>query len=99
MVFLPTATAYICVAVGYLRTGFAFYLTFMITSYLVGFFKRLAEWPLIAKITLACGPPVLGLGYFYSTQDTLTGQGGMFLPAFIYFALSLVAGYALKRLD
>ena len=65
----------------------------------MGFFKRFAEWPLIAKIVLACGPPVLGLGYFYSTQNTLTGQSGLFLPGLIYIVLSLVAWYALRRLD
>lgn len=68
-VFAPTAIAYICLVVGYLRTGLALYLTFVLVAYMVGWFKRITEWPLISKIILACGPPLLGLGYIFSTQN------------------------------
>jgi hypothetical protein len=95
-VFLPTAIAYICLVVGYLRTGLAFYLTFVIGAYFVGWFKRIGEWPLISKIILACGPPLLALGHFFSTQNF---RSGMLAPGIIYYVVSLVGGFALKRLD
>lgn len=95
-VFLPTAIAYSCLVMGYLRTGLALYLTFITAAYALGWFKRIMEWPVIAKIILACGPPLLGLGYFFST---LNFTSGMFAPGLIYCILSLVGGYALERFD
>ena len=95
-VFLPTAIAYICLVVGYLRTGLGLYLTFVIGAWFVGWFKHISEWPLISKIILACGPPLLGLGYFFSTQ---TFTSGMIAPGVIYYVVSLVGAFALKRLD
>ena len=95
-VFIPAAVAYGCLVVGYLRTGLAVYSTYIVAAYLVGWFKRIAEWPLISKITLACGPPLLGLGYFFSTQIYTSG---MMAPGIAYCVLSVVVGIALQRLD
>jgi hypothetical protein len=82
--------------VGYFRTGLAFYLICVIGAYFLGWFKRIAEWPLISKIILACGPPLLGLGYCFSTQNF---RSGMLAPSIIYYVVSLVGGFALKPLD
>jgi hypothetical protein len=95
-VYIPTAIAYICLAIGYLRAGLALYLVFIVVGAAVGWFKRIGEWPLVSKIILACGPPLLGLGYYFSTQNFTPG---MYAPGFIYAALGLVGGYALERLD
>lgn len=95
-VFLPTPVAYLCLVVGYLRTGLALYSAFIIASYMAGLLKRVAEWPLISKITLACGPPLLGLGYFFSTETTTYA---MYAPGLVYCALSLAGGLALRQLD
>ena len=95
-VFLPTAVAYFSLLVGYIRTGLALYFFFIIAAYLLGWFKRIREWSLISKITLACGPPLLGLGYFFSTENATDGS---FALGLIYCVLSLVGGYALQRLD
>jgi hypothetical protein len=77
-------------------TGLIPYLVFMGASHITGIFKRLPEWPLVSKITLACGPPMLGLDYFFSTQNF---AGGLFMPGYIYIVVGLVAGYALRSLD
>ena len=81
---------------GYLRTGLALYFTFITGAYALGWLKRFAEWPLITKVILVCGPLLLGLGYFFST---LNFTSGMFAPGLIYCVLGLVGGYALERLD
>lgn len=95
-VFYPTAIAYFLVVLGYLRTGLAVYLTFLIVAYFVGWFKRITQWPLFTKLVLACGPFLLGLGYILSTQNF---TGGMLAPGIIYYVVSLVGVAALKRLD
>src|SRR6185437_5962527 len=95
-VFLPTAVAYFCLVIGYLLTGLALYSGFIVVAYLVGWFKRVREWPLISKITLACGPPLLWLGYLFSRGNIADPT---FAPGFMYLVLSLVGGFALRRLD
>lgn len=95
-VFLPTALEYVFLVVGYPRTGLALYAAFLLAAYLVGAFRRVFEWPLIAKITLACGPPLMGLGYYFSMQDTTYA---MYAPGVIYLVLSLAGGVALRRFD
>lgn len=80
-VYVPTAIAYVCLVVGYLRTGIALYAAFITGAYIVGRFKRIRDWPVVSRITLGCGPPLLGLGWYFSTQIF---RSGMMLPAFIY---------------
>lgn len=94
--FYPTGGAYLLIVVGYLRVGLAVYLTFLIVACLVGWLKRITEWPLFTKIILASGPPLLGLGYFFSMQRFTLG---MLLPGIIYYILGIVGTAALKGLD
>jgi hypothetical protein len=95
-VFGPTGLAYIWVSVGYVRSGLILITIFMIWGYLVGVFKRVAEWPLISKITLACGLPLIGLGgYFARQKPTYT----ILVPAFVYCLLSIAGGLALRRVE
>lgn len=96
-VFAPTAVAYFCMVFGYVRTGLVLYSAFIVVAYLVGWFRRITEWPIISIITLACGPPLLALGHFFSTRNTLTDHP--LAPGFMYLVLSLVGGFALQRLD
>jgi hypothetical protein len=93
---MPTAAAYFLVASGFCRGGLSLYAAFMFGSYLAGFFRRFAEWPLLSKITLGCGPPVIGLGYLIWTENF---ANAMLLPGLIYIALGLVGGHLLKQLD
>ena len=59
-------------------------------------FKRFAQWPLVSKVTLMCGPMLIGLGCYFSSQKA---RYAMLVPCFIYCVLSLVTGVALERLD
>lgn len=95
-VFVPTALAYAWMSIGYPRSGLALFLVFMVWSYLVGVFKRVSEWPLISKITLACGPPLIALGGYFGTEKTTYA---MMMPGLLYCVLSIAGGLALQKFD
>jgi hypothetical protein len=93
-VFYPTCIAYFLVVVGYLGTGLAVYLAFVIIAYWLGWFRRITEWPLVLKIILACGPPLLGLGYLLSRQNFTVS---MLLPGIIYYVVGAVGALTLLK--
>lgn len=95
-VFSNAFLAYIMLTVGYVRSGLALIIVFVLCAYAAGAFKRVREWPLISKISLACTPLIIAIGCYLSTQKfNLT----MAVPGLIYAAISFAGGMALRRLD
>lgn len=94
--FAPTCLAYFWLIVGYRRSGLILFSVFLLWAYMVGAFKRVMDWPLIAKIALACSILLIGLGYYFSTQSFTSA---MLVPGFACGVLGFVASFALQRLD
>lgn len=95
-VFGSAGFAFIWLSAGYIRTGLLLYLASVAIAYRIGLFRRLREWPLSSKVTLACGPPLVALGWFFSTvQITYT----MLIPILLYAALSMIGGMQLRKLN
>ena len=95
-VFGSAGLAYISLTCRYVRTGLVLYLFCMWASHKGGWFQRVREWPLFSKITLACGPPLVALGWIFST---IRPSYGMMMPVLLYAALSMIGGLQLRRLD
>lgn len=95
-VFAPTAMAYVWAVVGYPKAGVALFLAFMIGAYCVGLFKDVSAWPLISKVALACGPPLIGLGWYLST---LKATDVLIAPDVVYGIVSVAGWLALKNVD
>ena len=96
VVFGAAGFAYILRMAGYLSTGLLLYAGSIAAAYKFGWFQRVSEWPLLSKITLACGLPLVGLGCYFSTIQT---SYGMLIPVLIYAGLSLLGGLQLRRLN
>ena len=94
VVFGMTALAYIWLMAGYLRSGLILFSLSMIIAFRMGLFRRIPEWPVISKITLACAAPLIGFGCYFSTQRT---EYIAWIPGLIYCALSIPGGLALRR--
>ena len=93
VIFVPAAVAYSLLIVGYLRLGLLLVSIFWLGAYAIGLFKRFAEWPIVSKITLACSPPLIGLGCYFSTQKITYA---MVIPGLVYLVLAIAGGVTVR---
>lgn len=92
VVYSPTLLAFIWISVRYVVAGLVLYCVFMIFAYKMSLFEDVRKWPKISRMTLYCGPPLLGVGLYYSTQSF---GYWMIIPLVIYGGLSIAGGLAL----
>ena len=93
IVFGPTIVAYGWIILGYVLAGLILYAVVMFAAYRLGLFQRISDWPWIAKIALACGLLLIGVGCFFSVLPTAYS---MLIPAAVYVILTIFGGLALR---
>jgi hypothetical protein len=96
VVFYSAGLAFIWVTTGYTVTGLLFYAGSMWAAHRLGWLQRLREWPLLSKIALVSGPPLVALGCFFSTRPPTYR---VLIPFLIYVGLSMIGGLLLGRLN
>lgn len=92
VVFSPTLLAFIWLVAGYIVAGLALYVVSMFLAYKMWLFENVRRWPRISRAPLYCGPPLLGVGLYLSTQPP---SYSMIIPLVVYGALSVAGGLAL----
>lgn len=86
VVFVPAAIAYCWTLVGYVVTGIALYLAFIVGALKVGLFDEVHDWPRVSQVTLVAGPTMVILGCYFSLLRT---NYYMLLPTVVYTLLSI----------
>jgi hypothetical protein len=92
VIFSPTLLAYGWISLKYVIAGLILYFVSMIFAYKMWLFENVKSWPKVSLAALYCGPPLLGLGVYFSTQPF---GYSMLIPLGIYLVLSIFGGFAL----
>jgi hypothetical protein len=94
VVFTPTILAYGFVAVDWPILGLCVYAFFMaVALYRLHLFERFGSWPIIARVAVLVGPPLIGSGFIWGVKAL---GYWLALPVFSYCALTIVAGLILR---
>jgi hypothetical protein len=96
LVYTPTLLAYGWIVVHYVVSGVSLYLIALVVAYKTGAFEKFERWPMISKIVLYAGGPLIGLALYFSTMPT---SYLMLIPFGIHVLLSVVAGLSLRSLN
>jgi cytochrome b subunit of formate dehydrogenase len=92
IVFGPTLLAYGWIFLGYVTAGLTVYIIFSFGAYWVHLFDDIKDWPRVSRVALGCGPPLICVGLYFSTQKL---SYWMLIPGGIYMLLSILGGVAL----
>jgi hypothetical protein len=85
VVYIPTGLAYVWIYLGFVTAGTLLYIVFMAAAVKIKLFRRLQQWPVISKLALFGGPPLIALGLYFSTIQT---RYYMVIPLAVYFSIS-----------